>query len=88
MTPAHARRRHLAMYAAITPTWQDHNRIARRIADAVGADERKFQRAVGAEWEGAYKADWATSEETYVMLVGSEHPEVLTRFHMINGKGV
>jgi hypothetical protein len=80
----HTRRRHLAMYAVFSnPSWQDHNTLARKIADRIGADERKFQRAVGAEWEAAYQADWATSEAAYIMLIGSEHPEVLTRFHMI-----
>ncbi len=87
MTADQTRHRHLAMYAVFSkPSWQDHNCLARRIADRVGADERKFQRACGAEWEAAYLADWATSEDAYILLIGSEHPEVLTRFQMINGR--
>jgi hypothetical protein len=79
MTPA--RRRHLAMLAVWTnPVWQDRIAIIRKIADAVGADERRFQRTVGAEWTAAYRADWDTADRTLCMLTDPDRPETLTTF--------
>ena len=87
MTP-HDRKRHHALLLAIwtNPTWQDRMILIRKIADKAGAAERRFQRAVGADWETAYRADWDTSAEVVVMLSGTGGGEVLTRFHMIENK--
>jgi hypothetical protein len=80
MTP-HNRHRHLALYRVFSdPSWQHRTAIMRRIADAVGAVERKFQRVLGEEWENAYRVDWATVDQTYDLLVSEDRPDVLTRF--------
>lgn len=79
MTPA--RRRHLAMLTVFTnPVWQERMATIRKIADAVGAEERRFQRMIGAEWTDAYRADWATAEEVHEILNADARPDVLPRF--------
>jgi hypothetical protein len=86
MTP-HDRKRHHALLQIFTnPVWQDGTAIIRRIADAAGAQERRFQRAMGAEWTEAYRADWDIADQVVVMLTGPDCTEVLTRFHMIENK--
>lgn len=46
------------------------------IANAVGAAERNFQRACGADWETAYKADFNALSDTYLMLLADHRPAV------------
>jgi hypothetical protein len=80
MTP-HNRRRHLALYRIWSnPVWQDRRSIMQKIADAVGADERRFQRACGSEWTDAYNRSWDIGAQTYDMLSEPEQPETLTTF--------
>jgi hypothetical protein len=54
----------------------DRETIMWRIADATGAQEREFQRAMGADWETSYLADWATTATTYKMLLADHRPAV------------
>lgn len=54
----------------------DRETIMWRIADKTGAQERQFQRAMGADWESAYLADWATTAVTYKMLLADHRPAV------------
>jgi hypothetical protein len=59
---------------ATTNTDREH--ILWRIADATGAAEREFQRAMGADWEQSYRADWSTTAATYKMLLADHRPAV------------
>lgn len=61
--------------------------IINRIAFAVGAGERQFQRDLGAEWIDAYVADWRTIDDTYEMLTAPDKPAVHLPAKMITGKG-
>ena len=54
----------------------DREHIIYRIACAVGAGERAFQRMVGAGWTESYEADWAVVNETYMLLLAEERPAV------------
>lgn len=50
----------------MTATQQD---IARRIGDAAGSAERFAQRALGANWNDAYVADWRVAAEIYELAL-------------------
>lgn len=64
----------------------DRETIMWRIADATGAAERKFQRMVGADYEQAYLADWATTAVTYKMLLADHRPAVHLEARMVTGR--
>jgi len=85
MTPA--RHRHIALLAVFTdPVQRQRIAICSKIANAVGAAERQFQRMLGAEWEDAYRADWSTAAEVHDMLVAPMRPAIPTRFRIIERK--
>jgi hypothetical protein len=57
-----------------------------KIADAVGAAERRFQRACGASYTEQYLADWATTAMTYKMLLADHRPAVHLPARMVTGR--
>jgi hypothetical protein len=57
-------------------TNSERETILWRVADAVGAAERRFQRACGASYTDAYLADWAVTATTYKMLLADHRPAV------------
>ena len=66
----------------------DRETIMWRIADATGAMEREFQRAIGTDWERCYLADWATTATTYKMLLADHRPAIHeTPRNIQQGKG-
>lgn len=65
----------------------DRETILWRIADATGTMERKFQRAMGANYHDQYIADWATTTLTYKMLLADHRPAVHLPARMVTGRG-
>lgn len=73
------------MSRALTNSEREH--IMWRIADATGAKERLFQqRFFGASYTEQYIADWATTRDTYIMLLAAERPAVHPEPRIITGK--
>jgi hypothetical protein len=60
----------------MTLTTSDKEHIIYRIACAVGAGERQFQRRMGASTSEADKTAWYHISDAYLMLLADDRPAV------------